>query len=210
MESVRGGRYATNICSIVAGGIPKGLAEMTPGPVLAGFLASIDRHSLSGHDRVLLMRAQRRQAAHYEAEAYASMVAVAESTAEELDGLPPESVEDSAAAEIGAALTLTRRSAETQLGFATTLVEDYPALWTALKEGALDVPRVMVIVNQTSHLESELRIPDHRPDPGDRPRPHYRSTPGPACPPGDQRRPRLRQETLRNWSRRTEGDHGRQ
>ena len=131
---------------------------MEPGPVLAGFLASIDVESLSGHDRVLLLRAERRQAAHYEARAYASMHAVAESTADALDpDVPPESVEDSAAAEIGAALTLTRRSAEGQLGFATTLVEDYPHLWSALKDGSLDVPRVMVIINQTSHLESELR-----------------------------------------------------
>ena len=65
-------------------GIPKGLAEMEPGPTLAGFLASIDRDSLSGHDRVLLLRAERRQAAHYQARVYATMNAVAEST-EELD-----------------------------------------------------------------------------------------------------------------------------
>ncbi len=134
-------------------GIPKGLAEMEPGPALAGFLASIDRDSLSGHDRVLLLRAERRQADHYQARVYATMNAVAEST-EELD---LELATDAAADEIRAALHLTRRSAEFQLGFARRLVVDYPQVWEALQSGLLDVPRAMVIVDQTSHLESEVR-----------------------------------------------------
>ena len=47
--------------------------------MLAGILASIDRDSLSGRDQVMLLKAERRQAAHYEAGAYATMNAVAES-----------------------------------------------------------------------------------------------------------------------------------
>ena len=62
-----------------------------------------------------------------------------------------------AADEIRAALHLTRRSAEFQLGFARQLVVDYPQVWEALQSGLLDVPRAMVIVDQTSHLESEVR-----------------------------------------------------
>jgi hypothetical protein len=134
-------------------GIPKGLAEIPPGPWLAGILASIDRDSLTGHDRVVLMQAQRRQVAHYEAELYASMNAVVEST-EELD---LESAVDAAADEIRAALTLTRRSAENQLGFAQQLVVDYPHVWEALQSGSIDVPRAMVLVNATCHLEPEHR-----------------------------------------------------
>ena len=139
-------------------GIPKGLAEISPGAFLGGILESIDRDSLSGQERVELMRAERRQAAHYQAGSYASMVAVARSTAEALPAdLPQEMVEDSTAGEIQAALTLTRRSALTQLDFATTLITDYPDLWRRLSDGSLDVPRVMVIVNQTSHLETKVR-----------------------------------------------------
>ena len=49
--------------------------------------------------------------------------------------LPPESrARIMAASEIRAALTLTRRSAETQLGFAQQLVVDYPQVWTALED----------------------------------------------------------------------------
>ena len=101
-------------------GVPKALAEIPPGPMLAGILASIDRDSLSGHDRVLLLQAERRQAAHYEARAYATINAVAESTAALDSGLPVEMRVDGAADEIRAALTLTRRSAEFQLDFATS------------------------------------------------------------------------------------------
>ena len=125
--------------------------------MLAGILASISVESLSGHDQVLLLQAERRQAAHYEARAYATMVSVAESTAEELPDEPPELVEDVAASEIRAALTLTHRSAGTQLDFATTLVSDYPRVWEMLDQGLIDVPKAMVIVNQTCHLESDHR-----------------------------------------------------
>ncbi len=130
---------------------------MEPGPFLAGILASIDRDALSGHDQVLLLRAERRQADHYQARVYATMAAVADSAATEVPDLPAELVEDAAAEEIGAALTLTRRSAESQLGFASTLITEFPKLWKALSEGTLDVPRVMVIINQTSQLEPALR-----------------------------------------------------
>ena len=83
--------------------------------------------------RVLLLQAERRQAAHYEARAYATMNAVAGSAATEVPDVAPELVADCAADEIQAALTLTRRSAESQLDFASTLVSDYPHLL----EGAL-------------------------------------------------------------------------
>src|SRR5262245_48870501 len=111
------------------GGIPRGLADIPPGPELGGILASIDRDSLSGRERVVLLRAERRQAAHYQARSYATMSAVADSIAE-LDG-DPERVTDEAASEIRAALTLTRRSAEVQLDFATTLTVDYPQVHEA-------------------------------------------------------------------------------
>ena len=138
-------------------GIPKGLAEIPPGAMLGGILESIDRDSLSGRDRVLLMRAERRQSDHYRAEMYASMVAVAESTEELESVLPVELVVDGAADEIRAALTLTRRSAESQLDFARELVTDYPVVWEALGSGVIDVPRAMVILNQTCHLEPDVR-----------------------------------------------------
>jgi len=56
--------------------IPVGLDEMEPGLALAGFLASIDVTRVSGYDRVVVLRAEQRMAAHYAARTCASMVSV--------------------------------------------------------------------------------------------------------------------------------------
>lgn len=137
-------------------GVPKGLADMAPGPYLAGILASIDRDSLSGHDRVTLMRAESRQAAHYQAQAYASMSGVVDAISE-VEDVPVDMVMDAASDEIRAALTLTRRAASSRLDFATTLTSDYPRVWEALHAGSIDVPKAMVLVQRTSHLDAEHR-----------------------------------------------------
>ena len=131
---------------------------MPPGPKLAAILSSIDRSQISGHDRVILTRAWNRQVAHDQAELYASMVAVANAEHDELSGhLETDEINDLAASEIRAALTLTRRAAETHLGWASQLVEDYPQLWEALSEGRIDLPKAKVIISETCHLEAELR-----------------------------------------------------
>ena len=60
----------------------------------------------------------------------------------------------------------------------------------------------MVIVDQTSHLETELRSRVTDRDPGNSFEVDYRSAPGPIGSPGDQRRPRLGGEALREgWKR---------
>ena len=51
---------------VVTDVIPVGLDSMEPGPVLAGFLASVDVTRLSGFDRIVVLRAHRRMASHYE------------------------------------------------------------------------------------------------------------------------------------------------
>ena len=108
-------------------GFPEDWPSMPPGPKLAAILSSIDRDQISGHDRVVLVRAWNRQVAHDQAELYASMVAVADAEHEELSGhLETDEISDLASSEIRAALTWTRRAADTQLGWATQLVEDYP------------------------------------------------------------------------------------
>ena len=139
-------------------GIPKGLAQMTPGPKLAAILSSIDRNQITGHDRVVLVQAWNRQVAHDQAELYAAMVAVADAEQDELSGhLESDEISDLASSEIRAALTLTRRAADTHLGWATQLVEDYPLLWEALRQGLIDLPKAKVIITGTCHLEPEHR-----------------------------------------------------
>jgi hypothetical protein len=84
------------------------------------------------------------------------MTAVAEAEAR-LAG-PDEDVIDHfdlASSEIRAALTWTRRAAETHLDFALGLVENYPRVWSALHRGTIDLPKARVIINQTCHLDRE-------------------------------------------------------
>ncbi len=93
-----------------------------------------------------------------QAELYASMVAVADAEQDELSGhLESDEISDLASSEIRAALTLTRRAADTHLGWATQLVEDYPLLLEALRQGLIDLPKAKVIITGTCHLEPEPR-----------------------------------------------------
>jgi hypothetical protein len=161
MEFVRAGLYVSSMVehTFEDEGIPKGLAGIPPGPRLAAILSSIDRHRISGHDRVVLVQAWNRQLAHDQAQLYASMVAVADAEIAELSShLELDEIHDVASSEIRAALTLTRRSAEYHLGVASQLVEDYPRIWDALRDGLIDLPKARVIISETCHLEPELRI----------------------------------------------------
>ena len=135
-------------------GIPAGLDRMEPGPALAGFLASIDVDRVSGHDRVVVLRAHQRMASHYQAQVYAAMASVADhmERAEFVD--EPELSWDAASTEIRAALRLTRRSADTQLDLSLRLRQRLPRVWQALESGSIDPRRAHVLVHGTSHLDA--------------------------------------------------------
>jgi len=126
---------------------------MPPGPQLAAVLTSIDRNRISGYERVVLMKARSRQIAHDQAEFYADIQSVAEA---ELELLPKlDEAMESAEGEIRAALTLTRRAAEFQLGTAYELRDRLPNVWKALHEGRIDLPKARVLCNETVHLPIE-------------------------------------------------------
>jgi hypothetical protein len=72
-------------------------------------------------------------------------------------GLAMDVVHEAAAAEIGAALSWTRRAAERNLDFAATLLSEYPKVWEMLHSGLIDLPRARVIVEHTLHLDDEVR-----------------------------------------------------
>ncbi|WP_146779036.1 HNH endonuclease signature motif containing protein [Actinomadura craniellae] len=128
---------------------------MPPGPELAAALALIDRSRLSGHDTVVLLQARARQVAHEQAELYADMAEVADRVRREVVGLPgvwDSDVPKFAAAEVAAALRLTKRAAGGVLEDAWLLVERLPAVWRALRAGLIDVPRAKVMVRETRVL----------------------------------------------------------
>ncbi len=65
----------------------------------------------------------------------------------------PEELEF-ASTEMAAALNLTRRAADADMGLAYQLCERLPAVWKALDEGRIDVRRAREFDNQTAHLST--------------------------------------------------------
>jgi hypothetical protein len=135
--------------------IPEELDAMEPGPVLAAFLASIDVSKVSGFDRIVVLRADQRMASHYGARSYHDMAAVVDHMAEFEDGGQMEFAAESAAAEIRAALHLTRRAADVELAFALDLRDRLPRLAGMLETGEIDVRRARTVERNTVHLTDE-------------------------------------------------------
>jgi hypothetical protein len=59
-------------------GIPRGLDTMEPGPELTAWMSAIEVDTLSGYDRVVVLRAHQRLVSHYTAHVYADMSALAD------------------------------------------------------------------------------------------------------------------------------------
>ena len=133
--------------------IPEGLDRLPPGPVLGALLASIDVDRVSAYDRVVVLRALQRQASHLQARVYGAMAAVADHM--DAAGFPedPDLAWQAAATEIGAALRLTRRSADCHLETAVGLRRRLPRVWASLACGAIDPPRARVLLQGTAHLD---------------------------------------------------------
>ncbi len=138
--------------------IPAGLDVLPAGPFLAALLASISVAGVSGHDRVVVLRARKRMASHYQAQVYADMASVSDFLEADFDG-DLELATDATAAEIRAALCLTRRAADHELDLAVTLRDRLPNVWAVFNRGDLDTPRAKTIIRGTEHLtESAARM----------------------------------------------------
>ncbi|HUP17111.1 MAG TPA: DUF222 domain-containing protein [Acidimicrobiia bacterium] len=123
---------------------------MEPSPVLAAFLSTLTDESLSGFDRIRVMQAHQRLASHFQARVLEDVASISD-LMNQID-VDPEVAHDSAAAEIGAALHLTRRAADSDLALAIDLKERLPEVWEALAAGRIDLRRARVIVHGTAHL----------------------------------------------------------
>ena len=136
--------------------IPAGLDQIAPGPTLAQALAAIDIDTVSGYDRVTVLRAHQRMVSHYTAKVCQDIVAIKDAM-EDFGDSPPAAAE-ATAAEIRAALVLTRRAADTDLGFALDLKEGLPRLWAQLEAGTIDPRRARTIVHGVTHLDRDVAV----------------------------------------------------
>lgn len=130
------------------------LDTIEPGPTLLATLSAIDVESLSDHDRVTVLRAWARMTAHAQSQMYRSMAAISDAYGDLLDD--PTLTEPAAAAEIRAALRLTRRAADSELSQALDLRSRLPRVWEAMTRGLVDRRRAWVFLRQTDHLTTAL------------------------------------------------------
>ena len=138
--------------------IPENLELISPGPELAGVLASLDWDHLSDHDLIRALQAQDRQVSHYQAGRAWTINKVAERYQEGCSegSFDHSDAADGAAAEIGAALRLTRKAAESETGFSMELLRYRPAVFEALLCGRIDLRRVRVLVDATLHVSDAV------------------------------------------------------
>jgi len=131
--------------------VPGGLDAMEPGAALAAYVSAIDPTRLCGHAQIVALRAQQRLVSHFAAQLYRTMTAVVD-TISEVNDSPHASSEEAAAAEIGCALHLTRRAADTELMYAIGLRRRLPRVWEALAAGRIDPRRAKTMLTGTDHL----------------------------------------------------------
>ena len=135
-------------------GIPSGLDEMEPGPILAAFLSGIDVTHISGYARIVVLRAHQRLVSHYTASLYADMAAVVDILDD--DETKRSDAAEAAAAEVRAALHLTRRCADNEISIALELATRLPQIRDMLATGVLDMRRARVLLDGTSHLSDDI------------------------------------------------------
>jgi len=138
--------------------IPKNLEQIPPGAELAQALESLDWDRLGGQDLIRALQAQDRQVSHYQASRAWTIERVVDRYEE---GCREGSFEfhearQGAAAEIGAALRLTRRASESETDFSVELLRHRPAVFGALLFGHIDIRRARVLVDETQHVTDAI------------------------------------------------------
>ena len=135
--------------------LPPGLDSWLPSAYLAAVVSGVSPRRLSGHDRIVLLKAVQRLISHFQARGYETMSSVHEVLVDE-EGEAGEFAFRCASAEIRAALHQTARAANAELDLALDLTDPtYTPVMEALGEGWLDRRRAGLIIHRTSHLDPE-------------------------------------------------------
>jgi hypothetical protein len=140
-------------------GVRTGLAAMAPGPELAALLHAVDLAAVPNAEVVEVLRASWRQVSHAYATYLAAMVEVGRAVPFAADD-PHAGAQahrlagagDFSTAEIGAALTFTRRRADAEFAVAGTLVGRLPLVFAALSAGEIDHHKARVFVEYLGEL----------------------------------------------------------
>ena len=132
--------------------LPDGLGDLRPGPELAALVWSLNPKDLSPADRVRLLQAHQKLVSHFQARAYADMVAIWEFEDGPNSSGDPADDFRFAVQEIRAALRLSRRAAEVELSNAVEYWQRLPRVGDELSLGWIDTRRARVIAQETGHL----------------------------------------------------------
>ena len=130
---------------------PTELGDIPAGPKLAAALAELDLYAVAAEGRIDVLIAHRRLAAHYEAKATQDIVAVEDHFRNEW-GDTEELAASGTAAEIRAALNLTRTAADQAVWFADAVWRRLPQVGRALLLGDICLRRAREFVYGTAHL----------------------------------------------------------
>ncbi len=138
--------------------LPGNLESIPSGPFLAGVLSSVDRSRLNGYDAVRVLEADARMVSYFQSLMYESMAEVAHCPPSNPDSevARDSSLLEFGCEEIGTALSLTRRAADSELGFALSLQSRLPKVAAALREGRIDVRRAKVFDRETFVLDPDV------------------------------------------------------
>lgn len=134
--------------------IPADMDGMVPDVFLAAVLSSVDLSRLSGSDVVTVLGALDRLVSHFRAGVYGAM-------AETAHCVHPDTTKRSSvpnefgSEEVAAALSLTRRRADHDLGVALDLTGRLPEVLAALGEGLIDDPKARLLSDGTAVLEAD-------------------------------------------------------
>ena len=115
------------------GALPAGMDKLEPGLILAAMVTTVEDQNLSGFDRIVVLKARQRMVSFFQAQVCESMASISQ-LMDQLEA-DPQVAHDSAAAEIGAALRLTRRAADSDLALAVDLRERLPEVWERWQRG---------------------------------------------------------------------------
>jgi hypothetical protein len=138
---------------------PPTWAELPPGPELAAALAEAERAGLDDFELVEAMAAYRRLSSWAQAQ---EMGAVLSLSARRRRGPAAKVLSGTAdcsefvPVEVALTLGLTDYSAVRLVQRAYALADRFPAVFTALGAGQLDMPRVLIILEKTGHLSDAL------------------------------------------------------